>query len=106
MAADRCTILDRDGRPLAAIETLTNRSERPIVSLEVLVDTTRARHPSGNRLFTSSIAIAPYQTRTFEARVVDKWRYDFKSVFFTVGGCEVNEVVYADGSRWEMPSPL
>lgn len=95
VVADRCTIRDRDERPPTAI-----------VALQVLVDTSRTRHPSGNRLFGASVAIAPHETRTFEAHVVDATRYDFKFKSLADRGCEVESVVYADGSTWEMPSPL
>lgn len=94
----------RDG--LIATVTLWNRSSLPIVETSALVDTKRPRPMSGNRIFDSRVRVAPGARRVMEARVVDRGEYDFKDWFAERTGCEVERVVFADGTSYEMPSPL
>ncbi len=82
---------------------MTNRSLKEIVSVEVLVyvksvDMQRRK----GRLFRAASHLAPGETRTVEAPPLDDNLYDFK----TANDCELEYLVFADGTSWEQPTPI
>lgn len=94
----------RNNGQMIATVTLTNRSLKEVVAVDVLVDA-KSVHVQGGRgrLFGAATHLAPGETRTIEALPIDYNLYDFK---FATNGCELEHIVFADGTSWEQPSPL
>ena len=89
-----------------SVLTLTNYSNEEITHVSVLIDTTHARRRGSNRVFEAATHLVPGATRTVEARLVDNIPYDFKNPANARAGCELEGVVFADGTTWEEPSAL
>lgn len=83
--------------------TLSNRSWKRIVHAEVLIDALVLRSQGGDGLFDARTDVGPAETRTFDAWPLDRKHYDFKS---GAGGCELEQIIFSDGTSWEMGSPL
>lgn len=87
------------------IVTLTNHSLKEIVSANVLVDTNAVHLPRRKgRLFRVATNLAPFQSQTVQTGPADNDSlYDFK---FATNGCELDSVIFRDGTTWELGSPL
>lgn len=102
--ASHCSVKN-NGRMTATV-TLTNRSLKAISDVDVLVDTKSVHVQGGKgRLFHAATPLFPGETRTVEALPMDydDSLYDFK---FASNGCELENIVFADGTSWEQPSPI
>ena len=91
---------------MIATATLMNRSWKTIVQADVLVDTNRAHLGGGKQLFEARVHLGPGEIRSAEGISVGRYPYDFKSSWSAGTGCELDRIVFADGTNWIAPSPL
>jgi len=96
----------------------TNRSSASIVKSTVLIDATHLGPQGGHRLFDIVARIAPGETRIVrgfervwpripglnEGGAQNNWT--FKDDADARNGCELDHVGFADGTDWELGTPI
>jgi hypothetical protein len=106
VTADHCAIRVMHDGNLEANVTLTNGSFKDVVHTTVLVNVDRSSQLYHNRIFEVVARLHPGETRSVEGHSTDASLYEFKDSSFPSRGCEVEYVTFADGTRWELPTPL